>query len=673
MVSHQELNDHVEQVRKACQDDYEKKMNIMKQDYDLQVLNLRNELDKHWNLLQNNLKQELDKKKDFAKSLTNKKSFGSLTKYSGKHDEYDDWKFQVGSFLSEDPGYHELLIELEKLLKCPTKEDMANIFMTINEKVIEDLDMREMNKQLYQLLSQNCKDKALATVKNLFNLEDVNGFVAWWKLGYEQNAMTAQRMQAITNRVLSPKRCRKYGDVSSALEDWEYALSVYEKVEGNPLSEQARIFSIKRLVPEELETDVNRATNLDTFVKVKAYIVEQVLVRRDVRNSNTGPVGMEVDMMTKMIASLEEQNGVDVGNIDKEYDEKDEFQEECRECNDGSPEGMMNKLFSMIRNKGKGKGKATAAKFDGYCNKCSKYGHMARDCWSSQDKGKGKGKNKGQYNNNYGGKGGKGKSAYGLMWNVSGGATGAAPKEIKTAWTMSLAKIPAAPGLDVKPKKQNMWDILTCSDLRNEESMNDSMDDHFPDIHVKTYPEKKVNMPPMKNYSKNSVRKNLSLNIFQKIPGEKTLNPMVGTMDDGWLKIVGVMDSGASESVAPPSMAPQYPVTPSQGSLVGQQYMAANAGGDPIDNLGEKVLDIVMEDGRESTIKYQVADVHRPLNSISEICDAGGDYGQVVVFGRAGGAILNLETGVQTPFNREDGVYTMGVWVKPKGFTRQGW
>ena len=75
---------------------------------------------------------------------------------------------------------------------------------------------------------------------------------------------------------------------------------------------------------------------------------------------------------------------------------------------------------------------------------------------------------------------------------------------------------------------------------------------------------------------------------------------------------------------------------------------------------------------RESQIKYQVAEVSRPLNSISEIFDAGGNYGQIVLFGRTGGAILNLETGIQTPFAREEGVYTMDVWVKPKGFHRQG-
>ena len=90
------------------------------------------------------------------------------------------------------------------------------------------------------------------------------------------------------------------------------------------------------------------------------------------------------------------------------------------------------------------------------------------------------------------------------------------------------------------------------------------------------------------------------------------------------------------------------------------------------------MVDVVLEGGTECQMKYQVADVNRPLNSISEICDAGQD-GQVVIFGRAGGAVLNLTTGEQTPFRRKEGIYVLDAWVKPRtvaastsGFPRQG-
>jgi len=67
----------------------------------------------------------------------------------------------------------------------------------------------------------------------------------------------------------------------------------------------------------------------------------------------------------------------------------------------------------------------------------------------------------------------------------------------------------------------------------------------------------------------------------------------------------------------------------------------------------------------ETQIRYQSADVFRPLNSVSEICDAGGTDGQYVIFSRYGGVIMNLQTVRRTPFNRVDGIYELGLWVKP--------
>ena len=180
----------------------------------------------------------------------------------------------------------------------------------------------------------------------------------------------------------------------------------------------------------------------------------------------------------------------------------------------------------------------------------------------------------------------------------------------------------------------------------------------------------------MGNYSKGSRNKvrfekakaMRPLNLF--LPGKessekKGLFPVTSGDTEGWQWIKGVVDSGAAESVAHPSMCPQYPVTPSVGSKSGQSYTSAS--GEDIPNLGEQVLPIVTGDGRHGHIKYQSADVTRALNSVSEICDAGGGNGQMVLFSKWGGQILNLETGHRTPFEREENIYTLGMWVCPSG------
>ena len=172
---------------------------------------------------------------------------------------------------------------------------------------------------------------------------------------------------------------------------------------------------------------------------------------------------------------------------------------------------------------------------------------------------------------------------------------------------------------------------------------------------------------------KKAIPMDAPLHLFYPEAALQELHPCITTGDNGgWQHIKGVMDSGATDSVTHPSTCAEYEVQESAGSRVGQKYTSAS--GDAIANLGEKVLDVMSENGVESRIKYQAADVSRTLNSVSEICDAGDAVqGQYVLFNKWGGVVLNLVTGRQIPFAREDGIYTMEMWVKPQaGFTMQG-
>ena len=186
-------------------------------------------------------------------------------------------------------------------------------------------------------------------------------------------------------------------------------------------------------------------------------------------------------------------------------------------------------------------------------------------------------------------------------------------------------------------------------------------------------PTPKSNGTPTPKYVP-KVQKEIPLHLFYPEPARQGLHPCIANdARDGWEVIKGVMDSGASESVTCPSTCPGYEAVPSRMSKAGLNYVSAS--GDPIPNLGEKRIQVMTENGKESTAKYQVADVSRTLNSVSEICDGGGELGQYVLFNKWGGAILNPATGRQTPFQREDGIYTLEMWVRPKGdsvFPRPG-
>ena len=81
------------------------------------------------------------------------------------------------------------------------------------------------------------------------------------------------------------------------------------------------------------------------------------------------------------------------------------------------------------------------------------------------------------------------------------------------------------------------------------------------------------------------------------------------------------MDSGAAQSVAPPSMAPGVPIEESPGSQRGQQYVSAS--GDRMPNMGQQKLQVQTSKGRDAKVLYQIAEVSRPLTAVSQTCDNG--------------------------------------------------
>ena len=124
-----------------------------------------------------------------------------------------------------------------------------------------------------------------------------------------------------------------------------------------------------------------------------------------------------------------------------------------------------------------------------------------------------------------------------------------------------------------------------------------------------------------------------------------------------WMKIESVMDSGAAESVAPPDIAPWIAAEESEGSKRGQTYVSAS--GDRLPNLGEKKLKVTTAEGNRATATYQLADVTRPLCSISKVCDRGN----AVTFTAEGGYITN-KSGEVTKFRRQNNVYVLDMYVR---------
>ena len=134
----------------------------------------------------------------------------------------------------------------------------------------------------------------------------------------------------------------------------------------------------------------------------------------------------------------------------------------------------------------------------------------------------------------------------------------------------------------------------------------------------------------------------------------------------GYIRMRSVMDSGCGESVMPPGAVPSYAIQESPGSRRGQNYLAASK--HTVPNLGQQIFNIETDEKKSGHLKYQVAQVSRPLNAVSEVCDAV--EGNRVMMGKNGGVIFNIhDERQQTWFGRENGIYVFDYWIKPGPLT----
>ena len=78
-------------------------------------------------------------------------------------------------------------------------------------------------------------------------------------------------------------------------------------------------------------------------------------------------------------------------------------------------------------------------------------------------------------------------------------------------------------------------------------------------------------------------------------------------------------DSGAGDSVIPKCMVNSKKIRPSPGSRRGLHYVSATD--HRIPNVGEISLEFQTDEGQSETIVFQVADVNKPLMSISDRVD----------------------------------------------------
>ena len=88
-------------------------------------------------------------------------------------------------------------------------------------------------------------------------------------------------------------------------------------------------------------------------------------------------------------------------------------------------------------------------------------------------------------------------------------------------------------------------------------------------------------------------------------------------------------------------------------------YEVAN--GEEIPNKGERRCEIMtLGSSIPKRITFQVADVHKPLLSISGCADMGFDC----FLGRLGSQLKDRVTGEEIPLERQGSLYTVKMWIR---------
>ena len=137
--------------------------------------------------------------------------------------------------------------------------------------------------------------------------------------------------------------------------------------------------------------------------------------------------------------------------------------------------------------------------------------------------------------------------------------------------------------------------------------------------------------------------------------------------EEEWVEVEMCADTGACDTVMPKTLCPKIPIRPSLQSLNMMMYEVAD--GKEIPNLGERAC-LMWTDGatQPRPINMQVADVHKPLLSLSRCADMGFESR----FGRVAGALIDESTGDVIPLERKGNLYVLKCWLKAAPFGRQG-
>ena len=131
----------------------------------------------------------------------------------------------------------------------------------------------------------------------------------------------------------------------------------------------------------------------------------------------------------------------------------------------------------------------------------------------------------------------------------------------------------------------------------------------------------------------------------------------VSSFEGEWERIPIKIDSGAIDTVMPPSVGKHFAVKQTNLSINGPGFRAAN--GSAIAHHGQREIKGVDDQYGPIGLIAQVADVKSTLGSVNQMLKAGNR----VHFESGNCYIESVRTGKRIPIAEKNGTFELGVWV----------